>query len=357
MRQAIIMAGGRGERFWPMSRMNSPKQLLKIIGERTMIEETVSRLNPLIPGERIWVVTNEIHAPAIRRLLPDIPSSQIIAEPAGRNTAPCIALAAYAVRRKDPEATMVVLPADHVISPKKEFHRTIRASCRAAEKHRSLVTIGIKPTFPSTGYGYIKRGRKISEENGYDFFRVDRFVEKPDQGRARRFLKSDRYTWNSGMFIWTADTILEAFRKHLPEIADKLAPAESMAARRLDHFLGKTYPQLPSVSIDYGIMEKAETVLVTSATFSWDDVGSWEALEKHLPGDRRGNRRKGKNLNVDSNNCITFSDGPMIGLVGVSDLIVVTTEDAVLVCDRKRAQDVKNLVKKLRSENKFKKYL
>ena len=357
MRHAVIMAGGVGERFWPLSRRKTPKQLLSIVGKTTMIEETVGRLAPLIPAERIWIITNQLQAGIIRKLLENIPASQVIAEPVGRNTAPCIALAAYLISRKDPDATMIVLPADHVISPKKGFHRTIRNCCRTAEARSALVTIGIRPTYPATGYGYIKKGRKICGYRGQEFYTVDRFVEKPDRPTAVRYCENGGYAWNSGMFVWTAETIISAFEEHLPDIGKALSSARELGQGKLTKFLSQTYPSLPSISIDYGIMEKATTVLVTDATFKWDDVGSWESLQNYLPVDRRGNRGRGEVIVCDSDNCIGFSDGRLIGMVGVSDLIVVSAEDAVLVCNRHRAQDVKKLVQKLSEKKDFEKYL
>jgi len=353
MLHAVIMAGGVGERFWPLSRNATPKQLLNIAGRDTMIEQTVARLNPMVTKNRIWVVTTVAQAPAIRKLLPGIPASHILKEPIGRNTAPCIALAAYAIAREEPEAGMVVLPADHVISPKRDFQKTIRAAARTASQLGSLITIGIRPTFPSTGYGYIKSGRKITESGGLSFYQVSRFVEKPDQKRARVFLKSSCYTWNSGMFIWSIPSIIGAMEKHLPDLADGLSPLLKLKIRDRQAFLDRVYPSLRKVSIDYGIMEKSSDVLVTPASFKWDDVGSWDALEKYLNRDPDNNYARGGLVGVDSADCITFSSGPLVGLVGVSNLIVVATEDAVLVCPRDKAQDVKKLVQKLKKKKKY----
>jgi len=353
MLHAVIMAGGVGERFWPLSRNATPKQLLNIAGRETMIEQTVARLNPMVDESRIWVVTTVAQAPAIRKLLPRVPASHILKEPIGRNTAPCIALAAYAIAREEPGAGMVVLPADHVISPKREFQKTIRAAARTAAQLGSLITIGVRPTFPSTGYGYIKSGRKITETGGLDFYRVSRFVEKPDQKRARVFMKNSCYTWNSGMFIWSIPAIIGALEKHLPDLADALSPLLNLKIRDRQTFLERVYPRLQKVSIDYGIMEKHSDVLVTSASFNWDDVGSWEALEKYLNIDADNNHARGRMVGVDSADCISFSSGPLVGLVGVSNLIVVATGDAVLVCPREKAQDVKKLVQKLKKDKKY----
>lgn len=355
MLHAVIMAGGVGERFWPLSRSTTPKQLLNIIGRETMIEQTVSRLKPMVDESRIWVVTTVAQAPAIRSLLPGIPASHILKEPIGRNTAPCIALAAYAIVREDPEAGMVVLPADHVISPKREFQRTIRAAVKTAAQLGSLITIGINPTFPSTGYGYIKRGKEITSTGGSAFYRVSRFVEKPDRRRARGFLKSDLYTWNSGIFIWSVQSIIEAIKEYLPDLTAALSPLLKLSIGKRQAFLSRVYPTLRKVSIDYGIMEKHSDVLVTAASFSWDDVGSWDALEGYLNRDADNNYARGELIGVDSDDCISFSTGPVVGLVGVSNLIVVATDDAVLVCPRDKAQDVKKLVQKLKAKKKYQK--
>jgi mannose-1-phosphate guanylyltransferase len=352
MLHAVIMAGGVGERFWPLSRSTQPKQLLNIVGGGTMIEQTVARLKPMVDESRIWVVTTVAQAPAIRKLLPGITASHILKEPIGRNTAPCIALAAYAIAREEPEAGMVVLPADHVISPKREFQRTIRAAAKTTARLGSLITLGIKPTFPSTGYGYIKNGKEITKTGGLAFYRVSRFVEKPDRKRAREFLKSGLYTWNSGMFIWSVQAIIEAIEKHLPELAGALSPLLELSIRDRQAFLNRVYPPLRKVSIDYGIMEKHSDVLVTAASFNWDDVGSWEALEGYLNKDADNNYARGELVGVDSDDCISFSTGPLVGLVGVSNLIVVATGDAILVCPREKAQDVKKLVQKIRKSKK-----
>jgi len=351
------MAGGIGERFWPLSRKATPKQLLNIVGTGTMIEQTAARLRPLVDGSRTWVVTAADQAPAIRKLLPGVPDSHILKEPLGRNTAPCIALAAYAIAREDPEAVMAILPADHVITPKREFLKTLRAGARAAEETGGLVTIGITPTFPATGYGYIRRGKKAGRFGGADFYRVDRFIEKPDPARARRLVRSPLYSWNSGIFVWTLSAITSALQEHLPGVAEKLCPLRELSLRRRAAFLRQAYPRLPSVSIDYGIMEKHREVLVTAAGFQWDDVGSWAALDKYLAADRSGNRGRGEVEVIEGKRCLGVSEGPLIGMIGVSDLVVVATGDAVLVCPRDRAQDVKKLVERLRDNPRYRKLL
>jgi mannose-1-phosphate guanylyltransferase len=357
MIHAVIMAGGRGERFWPLSRLKTPKQLLRILGDKTLLEQTVARLKPIVPESRIWVVTNEEQAPAIRKLLPRLPGSHILKEPVGRNTAPCIALAAYIIAGQDPDSIMVVLPADHIVSPRKKFQQILRSAIRAARRGDSLITIGIKPGFPATGYGYIKRGRKIVVRDSHSFYRVEKFIEKPDLTRARRFLRSQFFSWNSGMFVWSVPAICRALQQHLPEVAASLKPVSLLPERKRKKFLAQVYPRLPSVSVDYGVMEKHQNVLVTSADFAWDDVGSWEALKNHLPKDSADNQGEGEFVARDTSDCIAVSTGPLIGLVGVTGLIVAATEDAVLVCSRDKAQDVKKLVQFLRKKPKYRIYV
>jgi len=357
MIHAVIMAGGAGERFWPLSRTENPKQLLKLAGPKTMIELTADRIKPLADGKRTWVVTTARQATAIRRLLPAVPASNILREPVGRNTAPAIATAAYSIARRDKEAIMVVLPADHVISPPGGFRKTIRAAARRASRGSSLITIGVEPDFASTGYGYIKRGKKISAAGERPFYAVEKFIEKPSRARALRFIRSPLYSWNSGIFVWSAGAIIEALEKHLPGVSKRLRPVLSLPLSKIPDFLRKTYPGLPSISIDYGVMEKHGNVLVTTASFRWDDVGSWAALGKYLSRDPAGNRRRGKLVAHQASGCTVFSTEPLIGLVGVSDLIVVATEDAVLVCSRERAQDVKKLVQSLRRNPRYRSYL
>ncbi|HPJ72828.1 MAG TPA: sugar phosphate nucleotidyltransferase, partial [bacterium] len=277
-----------------------------------------------------------------------------ISEPVGRNTAPCIVLAALAIARVDPSATMLVLPADHVISPASEFRNTLRSCAAVAEKTGRLVTIGISPRGPATGYGYIKRGIKPVISGPRQFWQVERFIEKPDLARARRLVRSPRYTWNSGMFVWTVAAFLSSAEEHLPAIVKGLAPYRNLPARRLGSFLREVYPRLPSVSVDYGLMEKARGVLVTGASFSWDDVGSWDALAAHLPAapGPGGNRCRGSFLGHDAAGCLSFSTGPLVALEGVRDLVVVATGDAVLVCPRGRSQEVREIVAGLKKAGK-----
>ena len=338
---AVIMAGGRGERFWPAGRVARPKQLLPLTGDKTMIEETVQRLFPLIPPERILVITSNAYAEQVRVLL-TIPPENVIAEPEGRDTAPCVALAAALVRRKDPDATMVMLPADHVIRPAKVFQDTLK---RAAEQARNgfLVTLGIPPTFPSTGYGYLH----LDAERDNGFHRVLEFREKPDRATAEAFLADGHYRWNSGIFIWRADVISDAFRRYAPDLGAKLDAWASGADFTQD------FISCRKISIDYAVMEKAERIIALDASFEWNDIGSWSALRAFLPLDENGNAVAGRAVTLESSENILFSDdGTLIAVIGLHRTAVVKSGNALLVCPLADEQKVKKLLEK--TDNSFK---
>ncbi len=345
MLYAVIMAGGSGTRFWPRSRKKRPKQILRIVGDNSMIRATVERILPQIPMERIMVVTGESHAEEIRAQLPELSNEMIVAEPWGLNTAPCIALAAYKLIKQDPEAVMVVLPADHLIRKEQEFLEILGTASKAAGTGDYLITFGIVPERPETGYGYIERGDPMLNLDAVDVFNVRRFVEKPDMATAREYLVQGNYLWNSGMFMWQASAIIKAFEKHLPTISrtmETILPAlngpEEAAAIR------EAYGRMESISIDYGIMEKADQVLVIEADVAWNDVGSWRSLEDVWGTDQDGNALSGDLVSLDSRGCTVSSPHKLTTLIGVKDLIVVDTQDALLICDKDRAQDVKALL-------------
>ncbi len=340
--KAVIMAGGKGERFWPLSREKFPKQLLSLTGEKSLLQETVERIQPLIPPRDILVVTRRPLAKAIERQLPQVPRRNIISEPVGRNTAPCIGLAAKMIKE---DAVMVVLPADHIIKPRGKFLDTLKKAVTLAKETENLITIGIKPTYPATGYGYIEAGNKEKRQ----VFRVKRFVEKPDNKKAERFLKTGRFFWNSGMFVWKKSVILEAIRKYMPSLCQRLQMISSKN-------ISKLYLGLPNVSIDYGIMEKAKNSLVIPADFSWEDLGSWESLDKFLSRDRKKNAVMGRVSTIDSGNCIMVNRKGLLSAIGVSDLIIVSTEDVTLVFPKGKGQQVKKLVEKVRKTPKLRKY-
>ena len=348
MNWAVIMAGGYGERFWPMSRRNRPKQLLPIVGNKTMIQQTVDRLRPLIADARIVVVTNREQAPLVRKQLPRV--KHVIAEPMGRNTAPCIALATAMIARLDPNAVIAVVPADSWIGDVNKYRRVVRESLALAAKQDVLITIGIQPTSPHTGYGYIQVGTPLQRR----FFNAKRFVEKPDLARAKQFLATGKYRWNAGMFVWSARTIGRAFEKLQPAMAKSCA---RLAATRLKNF-AREYKRLEKISVDYAIMEKADNVVVANGDFPWDDVGDWPAIGRHYEKDSAGNVGRGEFVGIDANNCIVMGDKQhLVAAVGVRDLVIVHTPDATLVCQKSEAQKVRELVKKLAAEKKFKRFL
>jgi len=353
----VIMAGGRGTRFWPRSRDRKPKHLLDILSERTIIQETADRLLPLVPPERILVVTGRAHAAELARQLPDIPVRNILVEPVGRNTAPCIGLAALHVRRLDPGGVMAVLPADHLIKNNAMFLEVLQAAAEAAQPGGHLVTIGIAPTAPETGYGYLEMGEEAGNSRGETIWKVRSIREKPDRETAATFLAAGRYVWNSGMFVWTAGAILTAIGQWLPDLAGRLETIdEALGTAREDATLEEIYPSLPSISIDYGVMEKADNVLALRGEFGWSDVGSWDALWEVSPKDSSGNAIKGSVAAVGARNCLVAAGDRLVALAGVEDLIVVDTEDALLVCRRGDSQQVREVVELL-EKNRLKRYL
>ncbi len=345
---AVIMAGGSGTRFWPQSRKSRPKQLLTITGSKTMIRATADRIAPKIPSERILVVAGKFCADAIRAELPELPTDRIIAEPLGRNTAPCIALAAYKLAKIDPDAIMAVLPADHIIGKDLVFRDALDLAYDAAAQGDHLITFGIVPDRPETGYGYIERGDSAYYIGHSTVFRVKNFVEKPDRENAQRYLAAGTYFWNSGMFVWKVSAIIEAFRRYLPSVSklmeeymDRLNTADEPAA------LDEMYERLENVSIDYGIMEKHDAVLVIPLDCGWNDVGAWSSLHGVWGDDSEGNAVEGYALCLNSNGNVISSPHKLATLIGVEDLIVVDTPDALLVCKKNSAQDVKELQKLL----------
>ncbi len=347
--KAVIMAGGKGERFWPLSREKVPKQLLPLLGERSLLQETIDRIQPLVSSKDILIVTRRPLGKAVERQLPQVPKKNIISEPVGRNTAACIGLAAKKIKE---DAVMIVLPADHMVKPRKKFLDTLKMAIALAQETENLITIGIKPTYPATGYGYIEAGA-IEEQKGIgnkpQVFKVKRFVEKPNQRRAESFLKSGRFFWNSGMFIWRKSVFLEAIAKYMPSLYRGLEMVSSQN-------ISKLYPRLPNISIDYGIMEKARNRLVIPANFSWEDLGSWESLEKFLSRDENKNAILGRVSTIDSRNCIMVNKKGLLSAISLSDLVIVSTEDVTLVFPKGKGQEIKRLVEKLRRDAKLGRY-
>lgn len=346
----VIMAGGVGARFWPRSKQEKPKQLIKIFGKNTMIQDTVNRLDGFVKKENIYVITNELQKPRVVEQLNDIPEENIIAEPFGKNTAACIGLASVLIHNKSKNAITVILPADHLILDKEGFIGTIERAVKFAESSDSLVTIGIKPTRPETGYGYIQF---IDDQVAEGIYRVQTFAEKPNISTARRFVESGDFLWNSGMFIWKTETILNEISIHLPELYEGLLNIEAaIGAENFKEVLTNVYGQLINVSIDYGIMEKSSKVYLTKGEFSWSDVGSWEEVYQLSDKDENGNSVLGDVYTESTYNSYLFSPKKFTAVIGLENVMVIETEKALLICNRENAQDVKHVVDHLKMNNK-----
>ena len=361
MLHAVIMAGGTGTRFWPKSTEAKPKQFLNIFGDRTMLQETVDRISKLVPAENVWVITNDRYVDLVQEQLPDVPAHNVVGEAVAKNTAPCVALAAALIKEQDPEGTMVVLPADHVIGQPDNFLSILETAQAKAEDGESLVTIGIKPNHPETGYGYIEFESETSETHkGLEVKKVTQFREKPDVQTAREFLDSGNFLWNSGMFIWQASTVLKQFETYLPSVyseVEKLSPA--IGSKNQKEAIDTFYHGCPSISVDYGIMERAETVFVVPGSFGWNDVGSWRAVYELRDKDENGNvvQTDTAEFARAKKNLVQSDSDKMVALIGVEDLAVVETDKAILVCKLDESQGVKEVVNRLRKDEELKKYV
>ncbi len=349
---ALILAGGSGERFWPLSRRARPKQLLRLVSKRTLLEETVARLEGFIPRERILILTNAEQEAAVRQLLTAFPKENIVAEPAKRDTAAAVALGTGWVAARDHGATMIVLPADHVIADRSAFQESLALAADAAEETGELVTIGIKPTWACPGFGYIEHGNPVHLRRRDDknaIHRVLRFREKPNPDLAESFLRKGNFRWNAGMFVSSVPTVLSEFNRQAPELAHFIS--QLRAAGNFEMVLRERFSKLPRISFDYAIMEKADRVLVVEASFDWDDIGSWRAVANYFQNDEHGNAANCAVTAVDSTNNVIFDEGgTAIALLGVHNFIVVRTRDAILVCHRHQAEKIKNLIGKLPPE-------
>ena len=349
---ALILAGGSGERFWPLSRRARPKQLLRLVSTETLLEETLGRLEGFIPRERILILTNTEQENAVRKLLGNFPKENIVAEPAKRDTAAAVALGTGWVAARDHAAIMLVLPADHLIANRAAFQETLALAADAAEETSELVTIGIKPTWACPGFGYIEQGKPIHLRNRADndaIHRVLRFREKPNLDLAESFLRKGNFRWNAGMFVWSVPTVLREFNRHAPELADFISQAR--APENFEKALSERFSKLPRISFDYAIMEKADRVLVVEASFDWDDIGSWRAVANYFEKDKQGNAANCAITTLNSSNNIVFEEnGIAIALLGVHDLIVVRTQDALLICHRHEAERIKDLIGKIPPE-------
>ena len=347
MYYAVIMAGGSGTRLWPLSRRNYPKQALKLVGESTMFQYAVQRIRPIFPPERIMVVTLAKHAAILMEQVPELPAQNFILEPEGRGTAPAIGLAAIHIASQDPDACMVILTADHFISKTQRFCEVLAAAEKVAGGR--LVTLGIQPSSPSTGFGYIHQGALVGEQSGFPYYTVERFTEKPDLAAARQMLESGEYSWNSGMIVWQASRILKEFQTQMPEFFAQLMEVNLvLGTPAYEAVIEQVWPQVRKETIDYGVMEGACDVVVIPVDIGWTDIGSWGSLFNLLPSDAEENVFVGPHVEIDTTNTMIFGDKRMVAVMGVKDLVIVDTEDVVMVCAREREQDVKALVELLK---------
>jgi mannose-1-phosphate guanylyltransferase len=366
-RFALIMAGGRGERFWPLSRSRTPKHLLRLLGKRSFLQETVDRVLPLVPAKNVFVITTTAQLPEVRRQLPKIPRQNLVAEPVGRDTCAAVTLGAALVGARSTTGVMAVLPADHVIPDEKKFQQVLDDGFDLAARGQAIITIGIQPTEPATGYGYIRVGEALPPPPGVKayrtcFHRAEQFVEKPQFDRALEYVNSSQYRWNAGLFIWSFVTITEGLQKHQPEMYAACQRWFQVANQpaKLAKVLAREYPEIKRISIDYALMEHAQNVVVADGAFAWDDLGAWNALARHLKADPEGNCAVADFIHVDAaRNLIydarTKARRTPIAVVGLRDSILVQTDDAVLLAHKSQAQKVKELVRKLAEDARWKK--
>lgn len=344
---ALIMAGGKGERFWPRSRVNLPKQFLSLTDDgKTMIQLTVERISPIVELEDVYIATNRSYKELVKQQLPGLPEENILCEPVGRNTAPCIGLGAVHISKKYDDAVMIVLPSDHLIKNNEIFTDTFKQACELAQKGDNLVTVGITPNYPETGYGYIKYDSAKVSGMGYE---VERFVEKPDLDTAKEYLAQGGYLWNSGMFVWKISTILDCFSRYMPSTYEGLMKIKSAIGTDNEEAVLETeFPTLESQSVDYGIMEKAENIFILPGNFGWDDVGSWLAVGRIKKNDDNGNVVSGNVVTVSTKDCVIEGSDKLIAAVGLKDMVVVDTQDAILISTKENAGEIKQVLAQLR---------
>ena len=345
----FIMAGGVGSRLWPRSRTRTPKQFLDLVGQETMLQESFHRLLPVMPAENILVGVGTQYVSVVREQLPDLPPANIVVEPAGRGTAPAIGLGALHIHRRDPEGVMAVVTADHHIGNADRFQRVLVAAAQVARTGH-LVTLGITPTFASTGYGYIRRAEKLDTIDGFDVYRALRFTEKPDATMAQAFYESGLYSWNSGMFIWRVDVIRHEFERQMPRLFAQLDEIDrAWGTADEQRVLERVWENVDKETIDYGIMEHARDVAVVPVHIDWNDIGSWGTLMELLEADENGNVLAGEHVTLETRNTLVYSPKKLVATIGLEDLIIVETDDALLICPRDRSQDVRDIVDALRA--------
>ena len=349
------MAGGSGKRFWPLSRRNLPKQFLKILGDKILLQQTVNRLLPLVPLQQIFIITTGLQKILIRKFLPKFPEKNVLVEPVGRDTAPCAGLGAAYACAMNPGSIQVLLPADHFIKKESSFRSVLTNTIRAAETSYGLITIGIPPTRSETGYGYIESRQNRLKGFAGEVYRVARFHEKPDEGTAKRYLRSKRFYWNSGMFIWKSSEILNEFHRQMPQFGQALEKAcAGLRSKRQETVIQSLYKEAPKISIDYAIMEKAERVFMVKGDFGWSDVGSWEEVYLQERKDKKKNVIKGSALLHDSSGNLIIGGDRLIAGTGLKDMVVIDTGDALLILPRSEVQAIKSLVEQLEKEKRNK---
>lgn len=360
MLHAMIMAGGGGTRFWPRSRSKRPKQFLTFAGDRTLLQGTLDRIEAQVPPERTWVITGAAYREEASKQLPQLLPTQVVGEPQGRDTAACIGLGAALIARQDPDAVMIVMPADHVIEPEQEFRRAVHAAEQLAESNpAALITFGIPPSYPATGYGYIHRGEFAEQRQGVNAYRVKQFREKPGADLAEQYIASGEYFWNSGIFVWKVGTILTELAKNEPTIYAAIQRiADAWGTPRQEVVFRDEYgEQMKKISVDFAVMEHAKEVLVVQAPYQWDDVGSWLALERRNPQDTHGNTIQALHLGINTSGCVVVSDAEhLIATIGVSNLLIIQDGNATLIADRREENAVKDIVEQLK-KRKMEKFL
>ena len=341
---ALIMAGGKGTRFWPLSTEEKPKQFLNLIGKETMIQITVNRIKPIIPIERVFVCTGEMYVDLVKEQLPELPEQNIIVEPEGRNTAPCIALSAFVIKKYYKDANMIVLPSDHLISDEDEFRNVIKnADEFVKENKEAIITLGMEPSRPETGYGYIRYGKDEKVINNHKVIKVDAFVEKPNKEKAKAYIKEGNYLWNGGMFLWSADNILNQIEKYSNDTYKALKDIEIVSNEEIQELINNNYHKTEAISIDYAVMEKSDSIYVVPSRFGWDDVGSWEALDRYREKDDKGNVLVGNAKVVDSHGNLVISSSHDIVVEGLKDIYVIENDGKILVGHKSNVANVKEL--------------